>query len=1349
MDFSKFTHQYSLSKTLRFELKPVNETADYIEDYGSEYLKNLVKQDESRYDDYQQVKSLIDDLHRDYINRRLGFDGDGQLAHPRSVSDGSEALTVEDMDSAFEHYLKTKKTYKDIAELQAAKKQWTVYQTTLRKKLVTVFQDKADLFGKKLLSDFLPRFLQEQGSWGQHRELVKSFDKFSTYFSGFHENRKNMYVADDKATAIANRAINDNLPKFFENILVHQTIRDSEHASAINLEHSQQLLARFGVDSVSDVFTPGFYLKLFSQHGIDAFEELIGGIKADDSDAQHAESVVGINQNINQYRQQFNQTNSEAKLTRRSFPLMVRLHKQILATSNTTSFSYEPYTNDAGMLADLAKLVDEYDINEGFFSNLKQIMQQLKGADSSTIFIRSNALSQLSYAWLNNHAILPRAFAYHVEISSDFTTKVSKEKQLKLVDNSAKTKTVGLFSMADIEGWLAQLMASQDADSNALIIAAQQKKGTTLSHYFHQTFDAQLASMNKPFEQLLKELSVILNQSALDANRRPPQTNGVDDVGGQGFLQVVTIQQYMEASLNLLNVFKPLHLVFKRKEVEAPEQQDKGFYNEFSTLFTLMSDGLLTVYNKTRNHVTKKPYKSEKVKINFENPTLLLGWDANKEKSNSCVLFEKQGNYYLGVMHPKHRALFDYVIGMDELGKEKIVEKKNKLRESIITEAEGYRKVIYKLVPGVNKMLPKVFFSASRVGFFAPSEEIHRIRNTASFSKHGAPQKEHQKADFNLSDCHTLIDFYKTSIERHYEWRQFNFVFSPTSTYQDISQFYKELQDQAYRIEFDTINPTYIDQCVADGKLFLFQIYNKDFSPFSTGTKNLHTLYWLGLFEADNLKDVVLKLNGEAEIFFRRHSIKQKDAIVHQANKPIDRKNPAQAGQISQFKHDIVKDKRYTKDKFFFHVPITLNHKAKQSPRFNDAINQAVTTDTNVIGIDRGERHLLYYCVVSSHGDILAQGSLNTIKPSGGGTPVDYHHKLNAREKQRDAARKSWTNVENIKELKAGYLSQVVHKLTHLMVEHKAIVCLEDLNFGFKKGRFKVEKQVYQKFEKALIDKLNYWVDKKQNNISEPGHYLNALQLTEAFDSFEKMSRQSGALYYVRADYTSKICPLTGFVNLLKPYYQSVDKSQAFFAAFESIHFNGENVEFLFDYKKTNPSSKLTGSQTQWAVCSHGDRIVNKKNAQGVWGSETHFPTKIITDAFESVGIDYRAGGNVKSLILAKDTKAFFKDLLWGLRLTLQMRNSKPNSTLPEDDYLISPVTNNQGCYYDSRSAPATMPQDADANGAYHIALKGLWNIQQVTEHDWSDEKAKSPNLTMTNEQWFAFAQHKPFKKAD
>jgi len=27
------------------------------------------------------------------------------------------------------------------------------------------------------------------------------------------------------------------------------------------------------------------------------------------------------------------------------------------------------------------------------------------------------------------------------------------------------------------------------------------------------------------------------------------------------------------------------------------------------------------------------------------------------------------------------------------------------------------------------------------------------------------------------------------------------------------------------------------------------------------------------------------------------------------------------------------------------------------------------------------------------------------------------------------------------------------------------------------------------------------------------------------------------------------------------------------------------------------------------------------------------------------------------------------------------------------------------------------MPKDADANGAYHIAMKGLWNLQQIPSH--------------------------------
>ena len=37
-----------------------------------------------------------------------------------------------------------------------------------------------------------------------------------------------------------------------------------------------------------------------------------------------------------------------------------------------------------------------------------------------------------------------------------------------------------------------------------------------------------------------------------------------------------------------------------------------------------------------------------------------------------------------------------------------------------------------------------------------------------------------------------------------------------------------------------------------------------------------------------------------------------------------------------------------------------------------------------------------------------------------------------------------------------------------MVIKYNAIIAMEDLSYGFKKGRFKVERQVYQKFETML-----------------------------------------------------------------------------------------------------------------------------------------------------------------------------------------------------------------------------------------------------------------------------------------
>ena len=62
---ANFTGQYPLSKTLKFELKPIGATREFIE------KKGLIEEDETRSEDYKKVKIFIDDYHKDFISQSL------------------------------------------------------------------------------------------------------------------------------------------------------------------------------------------------------------------------------------------------------------------------------------------------------------------------------------------------------------------------------------------------------------------------------------------------------------------------------------------------------------------------------------------------------------------------------------------------------------------------------------------------------------------------------------------------------------------------------------------------------------------------------------------------------------------------------------------------------------------------------------------------------------------------------------------------------------------------------------------------------------------------------------------------------------------------------------------------------------------------------------------------------------------------------------------------------------------------------------------------------------------------------------------------------------------------------
>lgn len=1202
--FKDFTNLYSLSKTLRFELKPIGETLENIKESG------ILSQDKHRADSSKKVKKIIDEYHRVFIENSL-----------------------KDFEFDKEHLGEYFRLFLIKSKNEAEQNSFERTQAVLRKKIAKAF-NTTRLFGKELIKEDLLNFVDND----EDKKLIEEFKDFTTYFTGFNENRKNIYSEEEKSTAIAYRVVHENLPKFINNIAVFEKIKDvlSNEIKTLHANLKEHLLAK----QIDDMFEIDYYSDVLTQTQIDTYNLIINGIALGDR-----ARIQGLNEYINLHNQQ-----KEDHL-----PKFTPLFKQILSDKDETiSWLPEKFENDNEVFENIKRIYNE--INENVLNkniereySLKNLLLHIDEFDLSKIYLRNDTgLTDISQKFLGNYFIILDAIK---EKYINDNPKKQREAQEKYDEKiNKKLKSADSFTIAFIDECL---------------------RDRTICDYFKS---AATENLFTAIENNYLKIKTLLDNDYFKEKLLTQDKKSIE-----------LIKQFLDSLKDLQRFAKPL--LGKGNESD----KDMRFYYEFEKLWSEL-DKITPLYNMVRNYVTQKPYSTEKMKLNFENSTLLAGWDVNKERDNTSVLLRKDGLYYLAIMDKKH----------------------NKVFENIQASENGYEKIDYKLLPGANKMLPKVFFSASRINEFNPSEQLLENYKNETHKKGGS---------FNIDDCRALIDFFKSSIQKHEDWSKFDFHFSDTSCYNDLSEFYREVEHQGYKITFRNISEEHINKLVKEGKIYLFQIYGKDFSPHSKGTPNMHTLYFKALFNEDNLKNVVYKLNGQAEIFFREKSLNYSEEIWEKGHHHNELKD--------KFKYPIISNRRYASDKFQLHIPITLNFKALGYEYINSRVNQHIKDDNirHVIGIDRGERHLLYLSVIDLNGNIIEQFSLNEIHKT------NYHDLLEKKEGDRDEARKNWQTIENIKELKEGYLSQAIHEIAKLMIKYGAIVVLEDLNFGFMRGRQKVEKQVYQKFEKMLIDKLNYLADKKKVSIEEGG-LLNAYQLTNKFTSFKEMGKQNGFLFYIPSWNTSKIDPATGFVNLFDTNYTNIENAKIFFEKFADIHYNDVKNYFEFvvdDYRKFNP--KAEGTRLDWTICTNATRIKTFRNSQknSKWDNEEIILSNEFIKLFDGK-IDYKI--NLKDKILQQSEKEFFKDLLNLFKLTVQMRNSIKNSDI---DYIISPVSNADGEFFDSRSQKPNLPNDADANGAYNIARKGLWAMEQIKQAN----NLKKINLAITNKEWLQYVQNK------
>ena len=193
----------------------------------------------------------------------------------------------------------------------------------------------------------------------------------------------------------------------------------------------------------------------------------------------------------------------------------------------------------------------------------------------------------------------------------------------------------------------------------------------------------------------------------------------------------------------------------------------------------------------------------------------------------------------------------------------------------------------------------------------------------------------------------------------------------------------------------------------------------------------------------------------------------------------------------------------------------------------------------------------------------------------------------------------------------------------------------------------------------------------------------------------------------------------------------------------ERIEMRNGDIEFEFDYRKYK--TYQTDYQNIWTVNSSGKRIVMRLDENGRKQMTDYYPTQEIVRAFKEIGIQLNEGTNIKALLADIDASpknaSLFGALFYAFQKTLQMRNS--NSTT-EEDYILSPVAQN-GIRFNTNDEAikgrdangnwvSRLPVDADANGAYHIALKGLYLLMNPQ------------TKKIENEKWLQFMVQKPYK---
>lgn len=651
---------------------------------------------------------------------------------------------------------------------------------------------------------------------------------------------------------------------------------------------------------------------------------------------------------------------------------------------------------------------------------------------------------------------------------------------------------------------------------------------------------------------------------------------------------------------------------------------------------------VIRLFNKTRNYITSKPSPKNKLKLSFNSSALGGGWSESVEATKMVFLLkDSSDNKYLGVYSSMgcraNNVSLSSVVG-------KI---KNSLNMSD-NDGDCYRKMVYYSVPDAAKDIPRIF--------------VNKCGNDELIKKFKS--KEHLTDTEFLNE---VIDVIKEKIAEHPTWSKYNFNYK--ETYESYQEFCDDINEQGYIMDWCNIDKSIIDGYVENGCIYLFRIYNNDYSKHRRSRKlKIHTEYINYLFSEENSRTKLIKLQGGAEIFHRQPQITE--PYVHKKGSILVNKHykdgtligndysqicdRAQRGSVDnvrckEAKYDIIKDRRYTVEQFELHFPILIGRNADMSKNDYDELSREwIAESRHTLVISRSRKHLLFATIYDDRENVILSRPLDIANG------INYKEHLEIINIAKKENMQKWKSVGSDSDLMNGYISSVIKEISDMVLEYKPIVVLETGDAS-NKGRQLLPNRVYTQLKDALMNKLAFLVDRSRG-LTEPGGLLNPYNLTWINDKSPQKSMDAawnGIVLQTSGFYCSTTDPESGMCNLT--YAKTKKEKKNVIEKIRNFGYNEKEDVFEFDYDIHAFNKDMSGS----FVCrSYGKRSIFEKD-----GAKMLDITQYIRDGLASAGIDYKAE---KTIDLKSVDKGSIDIVFNCIRYVLQMDNER---------FFISPVT--------------------------------------------------------------------------